>query len=216
MMRQIQLDLFRERTGITHDMRAVRIASLREIVKVNGIEVMSRSYLENLLFSVVLEGNPQKQVYEDCKIDLITVDPRSLRLGQTFVERSKCHGMLESLSSIFSGFCVAPGFVRGIPSIVYGETKDGTRVLAHYLPPIIEEHKGGPILIDGVHRHYLVRAIGSSIDSIIVRNPCVPFPCAIHDWSKVRIVDQKPERGERFLQLRTDLFRDFSHVGIDG
>jgi hypothetical protein len=216
MMRQIQLDLFRERTGITYKMRGSKVVSLREITQVRGIEVMSKSYLRNLLAGVVLEGDPQKQVYEGCQIDFITYDPRSLRLGQTFVERSKCNGILECLSNIFSDYCVAPGFVRSIPSIIYGETKDSDSVFAHYLPPIVEEHKGRPILIDGVHRHFLAKAAGCSIDSIVVRNPNIPFPCAVHDWSNVRIVDQKPLRSERFAELRRDLFRVFTHVGIDG
>lgn len=215
-MRQINLDLFRERTGITHQMRGSKIVSLRQISKVKSVELMSRKYLTTLLHSVTLEENPEKMVYEGCEIELATVDPRMLFIGQTFVERQKCASLLEAFPKLFTEYCLPTGFSRSIPLIVYGETREIESAVAHYVPPIVEAHKHKLILLDGIHRNYIVMAAGSTIDSIIVRNPCAPFPCDIHDWSRVTAVDEKPPREERFRNLRRNLFRNFNYSGIDG
>jgi len=176
---------------------------------------MPESYLEKLIFNTTLTGSDQK-VYKDCLIKRARIDPNNIRLGQTFVERHKYEKMIENLSDAFKGFCVNSGFAKCTPYIILGETKSGDIAIAHYVPPIVEEHGQGLLLLDGVHRNFLIRAVGTTIESIIIKRIAIPFPCDVHSWRHVKVVDAKPPKNDRFLNLKPELFRDLQWVGIDG
>ncbi|MBI2120451.1 MAG: hypothetical protein HYT94_02390 [Parcubacteria group bacterium] len=222
MLQPIPLAIFEARTGISRDTitpfwsNAFGIVALRDIVSVQSIQVMSEEYLRKILHNTSLEGNEKLRAYEGCTIQRARLDPHNMLVGQTFVERAKCRQMLEHLSGIFDGFCVSRGFAKSIPLIILGTTKDGLCAIAHYLPPIVEQHNGGLYLLDGVHRCYLVSAIGTTIEAIVLKGVQIPFPCDVHTWASLRPVDEKPPSSERFYNLRPDIFRDLKWVGVDG
>ncbi|MFC1703096.1 hypothetical protein ACFLZO_01380, partial [Patescibacteria group bacterium] len=93
MFKHIDLETFRARTGICHDdfarlrAKGEKIVSLREIVEVNCVQAMPKGYLYRLIRSVTLDGGPSVKPYGDCVIELVRMDPNSLLVGQTFVER---------------------------------------------------------------------------------------------------------------------------------
>ena len=58
--------------------------------------------------------------------------------------------------------------------------------------------------------------MGGTIPVIAVEGIREPFPCALHSWQDISAVDEKPPKGERFFDLKPELFRDLKHVGIDG
>lgn len=222
MLQVISLEIFEARTGISRDTmtplwsNALGVVSLRDLVSVQAIQVMSEEYLLKILCSTTLEGNKSVLAYRGCTIQRTRLDPHNMLVGQTFVEHSKCRRILEHLSNIFDGFCVSRGFAKSIPLVVLGTTSDGFCAIAHYLPPIVEQHNGGIHLLDGVHRCYLAGAVGTTIEAIVLRGVQIPFPCDVNTWGSLRLVDEKPPRAERFYNLRPDIFRDLKWVGVDG
>lgn len=224
MFRPLSLDAFLERTGIDrHELAAPRdgydlIVSMRDLSSVTDVQAMPRPYLMRLLRSVTLAGGPGLRPYDGSEIETLRVDAEGLRLGQTFIEGRKCLALLARFSAAdeLEGFCITRGIAKRTAYIVFGRTADGRPALAHYLPPILEEHAGRLILMDGVHRCFLARAIGTTIETIIVRSPAADFPADVRGWGATRIVDEKPPKDERFFGLRPGLFRDLKSVGIDG
>jgi hypothetical protein len=222
MFQPIELNVFEERTGISSAtdhvswQSAAKIVSFRDIVSVSSIQVMPEEYLRKLLRNTTLVGCDGERIYKNCDISRARVDPHNLLVGQTFVEKEKIGKMLENLSKAFEGFCVNHGFAKSIPFVVLGKLSDGSFAIAHYIPPIVEQHNGGLCLLDGVHRNFLIGAVGTTIEAIILKNISAPFPCDVKAWSSLRLVDKKPPKEERFYNLQTDLFRDLKWVGIDG
>ncbi len=222
MFQSIPLEIFQARTGISRDImtptwaQASEVVSLRDIVSVSSIQVMSEEYLRKLICSTTLEGDEHSLVYEKCHISRARIDPHNILVGQAFVERAKYQRMIENLSRVFEGFCVNHGFAKSIALVVLGKIADGSVGIAHYVPPIVEQHHGGLYLLDGVHRNFLVGSVGTTIEAIILKNIQIPFPCDVHTWSSLHPVDEKPPRAERFYNLRPDIFRDLKRVGVDG
>lgn len=222
MFEVISLETFEGRTGIQQsDLgtlwgKARVITSLREIVQILSIQVMPTDYLERLVFNTTLEGNVDVKPYQGCAIQTARIDPHNLWVGQTFVERPKYQRLLENMGGVFDGFCVNHGFAKCTSLIVLGKTEDGSLVLAHYIPPLVEEHPDGLYLLDGTHRNFLIKAIGTTIETIIIKGVRTRFPCRPQNWSSVSVVDQKPPREERFRDFRPEYFRNLKWVGIDG
>jgi len=223
MFEPLQMDVFSERTGITHDdlfrrwSPVVSVVSLRQLKDVESVHAMPLEYLRQLLGRVCLSGNEEVRVYEGCSFSVAHVDPRTVRVGQTFVERQKYQALVEEFRGIFGKFCVAEGISRMSPMLILGRDILGNVALAHYVPPIVEmngETKGN--LLDGLHRHFIARSVGTTLESVIVEHARAPFPCDMHDWGDISVVSEKPKKEERFFNLRPDLFRDVKYVGIDG
>jgi hypothetical protein len=219
----MDIELFRERTGLGAKQwngaanASVRLlVSLRQIVKVTSIQMMEKAYLRTLLDKVVLENNPDEYPYKSCEISLGRIDPKFLQVGQTFVENTKCLKILNDLPHVFDQFYITGGFAKLVPMIIHGVTREGVAAVAHYVPPIVEERAGKECLIDGIHRNFLVKAIGTTIESIRIQNVQYPLPFSTHTWDRVSSVDLKPERNDRFNHLKPELFRDLSWVAIDG
>ena len=138
-------------------------------------------------------------------------------VGQTFVSRPKYTALMESFKDIFNGFTVSKGLSKLTSQIVVGEDSDEQIVLANYVPPIFEVHDGNPIIMDGIHRDFIVLNAGTTIESIVIKNIATPFPCRPMPWDKIKVVDVKPEKMEdRYFDLYRELFRDLKSVGIDG
>jgi hypothetical protein len=213
---------FQERTGIVDELlcpawqAAERIVSLREVDEVVTISDMPKSYLASLVDAIPLVGDSQTFPYRNCKkLDLEKVDPQHVRVGQTFVQQDKCLGILGSFSKVFWGSAGTRGFAKQTAKIILGKVK-GDFVVAHYLPPFIEEHGNEKVLLDGIHRQFICKGVGTTIESIVFRNMETRFPCDWQHWKNIKLVNAKPPKEERFLNLRPELFRDLKAIGIDG
>lgn len=219
MKDQISRSVFTKRTGLTIPIIPSNInciVPMKEVTHIEQLLAMPRTYLEGLLRSITLEGDTTIHPYKDAVIELGRIDPRLLLVGQTFIERSKYQRLIENLSDLFGEFCTTRGFAKCTAYIVIGRTAEGRQVIAHYLPPIIEVHSGKSCLIDGVHRNYNTMSIGTTIEAIVLREVDCPPPCDFDAWKNVKVVDQKPPREERFINLNTALFRNLGWSGIDG
>lgn len=222
MFTAISLGDFQKRTGTKPSNlnsgweQAETVVSLRDLTRIVNIQIMSVAYLEGLVWNTVLEGNNEIRPYEGCRVERARMDPSNLLVGQTFVERPKYQRLVEDLASVFDAFCTNKGFAKCTSLIVLGTTRDEKMAVSHYIPPIVEEQNGGLYLLDGMHRNFLTRAIGTTIETIIIKRVRSPFPCQVRDWGLVKVVEQKPPRPERFFDLKPELFRDLKWVGIDG
>ncbi|MBU0625608.1 hypothetical protein KKF05_04660 [Patescibacteria group bacterium] len=222
MFNPVNLNEFEQRTGIqrseflAHWTEADRFVSLRDLNQVLSIQAMPKPYLCRLLESVTLRGDPTAHPFAGCKIQTMRIDPSSLMVGQTFVERANYGSLIENFRSLFDGFCLTKGFAKLTAQIVLGRTADGSIALAHYLPPIIEQHDTRLLLMDGMHRNFIVLSAGTTIEAIKIHDARHPFPCSPQRWDAVRPVDVKPPKNERFFDLQPELFRDLKSVGIDG
>ncbi len=221
MLKRLDLEEFEHNTGMRHEdffsgWDKVRlVVSLRELIRVREIRVMPMEYLKQILSSVTLAGDSNIRPYEGAIITTARIDPSILLVGQTFVERKKYQSLIEMFSTFFDGFCTTKGVAKCTALIVYGELVDGTLALAHYLPPIVEQGER-KILLDGMHRNFLVMRVGTTLETIIVSGVKVPFPCTPQMWEKVVVVEEKPPREKRYFDLHPDLFRQLERVGIDG
>ena len=223
MFLHIDMEIFEDRVGISRKQlvhfwdHAKKVVSLRDIVRVESVQVKPLDYLRRLLVATCLEGDAAEHPYKNCEIRLVRMDPASLVVGQTFVERGKYQSLLEGFSDIFDGYCVTRGVAKCNALIVLGRDADGVLAIAHYVPPIVEESGDFHFrLLDGVHRNFIVMAVGTTIETIVLCGVKVPFPCQLLRWQSLRLVDQKPPREERFSHLRPELFRDVKFAGIDG
>lgn len=223
MFQQLALPTFQERIGMTmQDLpqswkRVKLVTSLRCLRDIEDVRSMPVDYLEQLLWHVRLFGNEEVRVYEGCSFSIARLDPNRVQVGQTFVERSKYQALIEGFHGIFQKFCMVEG-VSGLGAyMVLGTDVSGVRSLAHYVPPIVEIN-GNPKgqLLDGLHRFFLARALGTTSESVVIENACQPFPCELRDWEDVSVVSAKPREDKRFFRLRRDMFRDVKYVGIDG
>ncbi len=222
MFSHISLEDFERRTGIKVDGltpawdSSARIVSLRDIKEIASVQAMPLPYLSRLIGNIGLEGDVATKPYAGLAIKRLRMDPNGLHVAQTFIERRKYRALLEDFPNVFEGFCVTRGIAKLTASIVIGKLTDGSVGIAHYLPPIIEENGGVMCLLDGTHRNYLMRAAGTTIESVVILGVSTPFPCEPQRWAMVRAMDEKPPRDQRFVNLRTDLFRDVKSIGIDG
>lgn len=218
MKEKISRKAFEERIGAKIPMTPGRIkcvVPMKDIVTIEAIHVMSKSYLETLLRNVTLEGDPTCFPYKYASFEYGRIDPHMLHIGQTFVERGKYQRLVENLSNLFGKFHTNQGFAKCTSLIIIGYTDRGLLAIAHYLTPIIEFHARHN-LIDGVHRNFITRAIGTTIESITTREVDAPPPCDFQSWDNVQVVEQKPPREERFKNLNTFYFRNLGWAGIDG
>lgn len=224
MFQPIDISEFKERTGndchglIAGTVGLGRIIALRDIVRVESLLLMPQEYLRRMLTNVILSGQPETHPYQGCRVECLRLDPNGLRVGQTFVQRSKYQNLLESFSGLFSGFTGTRGIAKRTAMIVIGRNQADQRCLAHYIPPIVEANgnQDGLFLLDGIHRNFLVMKAGTTIESVVIRGVSQPLPCDTREWDSVRPVDQKPPKEERFFNLRPEFFRDLNHIGIDG
>lgn len=221
MFQRISGEEFEKRIGVMPNFiaKAKIIVSLRDLdpARLCAVQVMSRAYLENLIRNIPLEGDESVKPYAQAEIVLVRMDPHDLVIGQTFVERGKYQSLLEDFSAILDGkFCVTRGTAKCNALIIFGQTYDGCDAVAHYLPPLIEATNGTQFLVDGVHRNFLVMRVGTTIESIVLKNVTVPLPCETQPWSAITVVNTKPPRERRFFELKPQLFRNLKYAGIDG
>ena len=210
-------DLKTENFGLSDWKKIKQIVAPVDIKKIFAVNVMPLVYLKKLLWHVGLLGNSEIKAYEDTEIILSCVDPNLVLLGQKFVYREKYTAILENFGNLFKDFAISQGISKLTPFLITGLDFDGNYVLAHYLPPIIEVHDTKLILLDGVHRCFIVKQSGGSLEAIIIKNVKIPFPCIPKPWEKIKVIEKRPENiDERYFDLKIDLFRDLKGIGIDG
>lgn len=222
MFKPIILQEFLERSGVSLEnygfeiLKIKHVISLRDMSEIQVIFPMERRYLEKILFKIRTIGGDEK-VYQNCEIKLVRLDPYSLKVGQTFVQRNKYVSILENFKNIFEKFTVSRGIAKLTSMIVIGRDRERNTALAHYLPPIIEMHNTDLILMDGIHRNFIGLSLGTTLESIVIEKVKIPFPCSVKTWDQIQVVEKKPESiEERFFDLKKGLFRDLKNIGIDG
>jgi hypothetical protein len=119
-------------------------------------------------------------------------------------------------SGMFEDHDVPYGISKKGACWIFGETAEGDRAIAQYLPPIVEQIGNRHAVLDGIHRFSYVRGAGTTIEIVKISDPSIPFPCDLQKWSEVMTVDLKPPKDQRFFNLRAEYFRDLKYVGIDG
>lgn len=224
MMKPIEFEEFLERTRLDRNLMYFKsnepihfVIPLKDMREIIALFAMPASYLTELFSSITLVESPKIRVFDDCPIRLMTFDPSQLCLGQKYVYRNKYIAIFENFARIFHGFLITEGISELTPFIVLGKNKEGVVSLAHYIPPIVERHNSTLILMDGIHRNFIVKRCGTTIKSIFIDCVKVPFPCAARPWEEIELADIKPERQEdRFFNLKPELFRNLEAVGIDG
>lgn len=224
MMQPIPFEEFLNRTEISvsslnflNHKQVKQVISLKDMQKIVALSVMPKEYIWKLLSSITLVGSPKIKVYVGSRVSLMKFDPAQLLLGQKYIYRNKYIAIFENFNSLFKDFLVTNGISKLVPHIVLGEDKNGEFSMAHYLTPIVERHNSELILMDGIHRNFIVKRAGTTIESIFLDDVRVPFPCNVKSWDETELVDHKPERQEdRFFDLRPELFRNLETVGIDG
>jgi hypothetical protein len=196
---------------------ANRVISMRDLTNIIAVSDMPKKYLRALIDSIPLVGDPNIFPYRDKKIDLVRCDTQHIRIGQTFVQNDKCLNLLNSFSRLFWDFAGVRGFAKQTCKVILGQDKSGEHVIAHYLCSIIEHYAQDLALLDGVHRQYIAKGVGTNIETLFIRNVEVAFPARLHHWREIRQVDTKPvDKNDRYFDLRPELFRDLKAIGIDG
>ena len=200
------------------DIRVVkRVVPLRHLKAVDSILPITRDMLFGLVSRIATVSG--EKPFLDSQLQLCKMDPNHLKIGQRFVYRENYQSLLEELPDLFGKFVVGTGLNDLGAYFVFGEDLDGLPALACYIPPLIEQHGPELIIMDGIHRAFIVKQTGAAINAIIIRNVSVPFPCGMHPWSDIRVIglaDKPKDINERYFELKKELFRDLKYLGIDG
>ena len=151
---------------------------------------------------------------------MIRVDPRHLKIGQKFAYRENYLGLIEEVPDIFRRFAISPGGLGDLGAyFVFGLNGNNECALACYIPPIIEKHGSSLVVMDGIHRNYIAKQTGVAINTILIENVSIPFPCGLRNWDEVKIIslkDKPKDINERYFNLNKNSFRDLKYLGIDG
>jgi hypothetical protein len=90
---------------------------------------------------------------------------------------------------------------------------DGTERLIP--PPLIEEHGGQLVIIDGLHRLYEATQTGMGAVTItVLRGELERLPADVMSWDEVSLIDRHTPRTEKFRNLDEAVFRQI-HEHID-
>ncbi len=198
--------------------KLIKIIPLREIKNVQSIIPIHSELLLYLVRRIrTLDG---QLPFINSEIDQVVVNPHQLKIGQKFVYRENYQNMLENLNGLFENFLGEWGGLGNLGAyFVFGLNGDGYYSMACYIPPIIEVHEAKPLIMDGIHRNYIARQTGLTINALLVKNVIVPFPCSPKNWKEIDVIslNDKPRNLEdRYFDLQKNLFRDLKYLGIDG
>lgn len=161
-----------------------------------------------------------RQPFGMANIQLVKLDPRQVKIGQKFVYRENYQAILEGIPNLFRNYLATNGGLSDFGAyFVFGLNGTGDPALACYLPPLVERHNSGLVIMDGIHRDYIVMQTGGTLNAIIIDGVFAPFPCAPKPWSEIEVIslkDKPKDINERYFELQKGLFRDLKHLGIDG
>ena len=207
---RLQTDLHRNFLGYD------TIIPLRNVVLVDHLALFRQEVLERLIKNIPLRSEGEKIFpYAESRIGTHGIEPKGLMIGQTFVLESKILSIMSNMEKIFEDY-VTTGLSKMLPVQVYGQDIEGKKVMAFYVPPIIERHGDKDILLDGMHRSAICSSAGTTICPIVISNVSYPLPFDPITWKEVELVKEKPPIEKRYVNLRPELFRDLGYVGIEG
>jgi hypothetical protein len=218
----LPIEDFRRNTGLCIDntvpRKTVEVTCLKDMTVIEKVIPMTSDYLERMV-STVTYGLPEVLglAYRNCQIEVKQLDPRELRISQSFVQRDKASFFREEFVDKFSPYMPSLSMVQECgPFIAIGQRADGQPVMAHYLPPIVEEHGDKLLLLEGGHRQYVALEQESTHLTVVIRDVRAPFPWETAPWLKLRVVDVKPHQDDRhFGKPAKQYFRHFLPVGLD-
>ena len=211
---------FRESLKLPPLRKTERVVPLRYLKNIISITQLTKNLLFEILSQIkTLDG---QRPFKNASFKVIHVDPKDLKVGQKYVYTENWTELIRDFSEIF---CVDYVFGSGLTSLgaymAYGTVSENENdcAIAFYIPPIVEQHSNGLVIMDGMHRNWIIKQVGVTISVIKVENISVPFPCSCQAWREVKDISltQKPKDiNERYFDLRQNLFRDLKYLGIDG
>ncbi len=208
---------FLEKMYLPNILKVQRVIPLRDLKKVFSVVPIERTVLLEIIRQIkTLDGRP---VYENAEIDMFKIDPRQLRIGQKFAYRENYTQLLEEVTDTFGKFFIPGGISELGAYFIFGLDGSGEYSMSFYVPPILERHGNELAIMDGVHRDFIIMRSGATILAIVVSNVSLPFPCSLHKWEELKVIDlqDKPKDiKERYFDLQKELFRDVKFLGIDG
>lgn len=211
-------DDFKKQLKLPKTEEIEKILPLKSIEQVQSIIPINSDMLLYLISRIkTLDG---QSPFKSSRIRQVVVNPSQLKIGQKYVYRENYQNLLESVSNIFRNFLGEWGGLGNLGAyFVFGLDENNHYSMACYLPPIIEVHESKPFIMDGIHRNYIGRQTGLTINALIVKNVDIPFPCSPRKWEEIKVIplDDKPKNLEdRYFDLKKELFRDLKYLGIDG
>jgi len=193
------------------------VVPFRDMGQVDHLAFMTEEGIDKLIRAIPLRGDKRIKPYEDSQIELYCREPKGILLSQRFVLESKLLNLMSSFcdANLFRGF-ITKGISDMPPAIIYGRDTEDEKVLSLYLPPIVEQRSEGDVLLDGTHRCYICRSVGSSAYMIHVKGVPASYPTTPVTWDECQLYSEKPDTSVRYKGLNKNLFRDLNYVGIDG
>lgn len=218
---RIELDMaeFERRLRLPNVHSVKTIIPLRDVREVTSPPIpISAELLLWLLRRVkTLDG---RMPFADATIQMIKIDPRHLKIGQKFAYRENYLKLLEEIPDIFHRFLAVNGGLSDLGAyFVFGLNEAGESSLACYIPPLLEKHGSDLAIMDGIHRNYIMKQAGSTLNAILIERVGLPFPCGLKTWSEIRVIslaEKSKDINERYFELDQGLFRDLKYLGIDG
>lgn len=201
------------------DVKAVtKILPLRNIKKIHSLIPIRLEMLLNLIWRIKTLDN--RKPFLQAAIKMVKMDPRHLKIGQKFVYRENYQKILEDVPDIFNRFLISGGGLADLGAyFVFGLDENNSYSMACYTPPFIEQHGSDLIVMDGIHRNYIAKQSGLTLNVILIEKANLPFPCATKEWSEIKIIslaDKPKDIEERYFELQKGLFRNLKYLGIDG
>ncbi|OGF62804.1 hypothetical protein A2662_02750 [Candidatus Giovannonibacteria bacterium RIFCSPHIGHO2_01_FULL_45_33] len=157
--------------------------------------------------------------FSEAQISLRKFDPNGLKVGQKFAYEENLSGVLKELPSFFRNYMIPSGISELGAWFVFGRDLEDVPAFSCYLPPIVERHGKNFVIMDGIHRNYIAKQVGVSLNAILAENISVPFPCGMKNWEELSVIslkDKPADINERYFTLTKELFRDLKYLGIDG
>lgn len=195
-----------------------KVIPLRNIAEITAILPLRKDFLENIIRTITTLNKKEKP-FKSSEINLVKAYPNQLKIGQRFVYRENYQKLLEEMPKIFDKFLISSGIYDLGAFIIFGTDAQKNSCLAYYLPPIIEKHEKELVIMDGIHRNFINKQMGHTLNAILINNVSAPFPCSLHSWDEIQIIplkDKPQDIEKRYFDLNSDLFRDLKYLGIDG
>lgn len=215
---QFSPEHFKERLELPKIKLIKKVIPLRNMIEIKHVIPLRKDFFEKIIRGIKTLDKTLKP-FEFSEIKLVKFDPNQLKVAQKFIYREKYQKLVEEMPEIFKDFLINAGFCDLGAFMVFGFDAESNRCLSYYIPPIIEKHDRGLIIMDGIHRNYINKQMGHTITSVLIDGVGAPFPCSFRSWEEVQIIslEKKPsELEKRYFDLEAHLFRDLKYLGIDG
>jgi hypothetical protein len=215
---QFSPERFKEQLRLPKINSIRKIMPLRNMVEISSIVPLRKDFLEKIIRGINTADKILKP-FEFSKIKLVKADPNQLKIGQKFVYRENYQNLLEEMPRIFDKFLLSAGFCDLGALMIFGFDARQSYCLAYYIPPIIEKHEKEMVIMDGIHRNFINKQMGHTLNAILIEDVTVPFPCSLHAWDEIQIMslkDKPKDINKRYFDLNAKLFRDLKYLGIDG